>query len=89
MSCVLKVERESLQRQSETYQQELASRGNEQGQLRSRVHELEHSLAASQGQRDELSHCSQVQMSDLKLEMSRQRSDLERERDKLANTVQG
>ncbi|KAL8594740.1 hypothetical protein ACOMHN_051686 [Nucella lapillus] len=84
----LEVERESLKRQSETFQREVCSHGSEQSKLRSRVHELDRDLALVKGQNEEGSHRAQVQLSDLKLEMTRQRGELEKERDKLANIVE-
>ena len=83
------MERESLKRQSETFQREVAIHGSEQSKLRGRVHELERELAVVRGQSEEATHRAQVQLSDLKLEMTRNRGELEKERDKLANIVEG
>lgn len=84
----LEVERESLKRQSETFQREAASHGADQSKTRARVHELERDLALLRSQSDEASHRSQVQLSDMKLEMTRQRGELEKDRDRLANIVE-
>jgi hypothetical protein len=86
---LLKVERESLKRQSETFQREATSHGAEQSKSRARIYELERDLALLRGQSEEAAHRSQVQISDLKLEMTRQRGDLEKDRDRLANIVEG
>ncbi|XP_076448192.1 uncharacterized protein LOC143284928 isoform X2 [Babylonia areolata] len=83
----LEVERESLKRQSETFQREVSGHGAEQSKLRARIHELERELAVVKGQNEEANHRAQVQLSDLKLEMTKQRGELEKERDKLANIV--
>ena len=83
------MERESLKRQSELFQREVASHGAEQSKLRARIHELERELAVCKSQSEEATHRAQVQLSDLKLEMTRSRGELEKERDKLANIVDG
>ena len=38
---------------------------------------------------DEVSHKSKVELTNMKMEMLKQRGDLERDRDKLANLVEG
>nr|KAG5711378.1 hypothetical protein BaRGS_006075 [Batillaria attramentaria] len=83
----LEVERESLKRQTESFQRDAASHGAELGKLRTRIHELERELTACKGQSEEAAHRAQVQLSDLKLDMVRQRGELEKDRDKLANLV--
>ena len=83
------MERESLKRQSETFQREVSGHGMEQSKLRGRIHELERELAVVKGQNEEASHRAQVQLSDLKLEMTRHRGELEKDRDKLSNMVEG
>lgn len=83
------MERESLKRQTETFQHDSVSHGTEQAKLRSRIHELERELTLSRGQAEEFAHRAQVQLSDLKLDLVRQRGDLEKDRDRLANLVEG
>lgn len=83
----LEVERESLKRQTESFQRDAANHGAELGKLRGRIHELERELVAVRGQADEAAHRAQVQLSDVKLDMVRQRGELEKHRDKLANIV--
>ena len=46
-------------------------------------------MAVCKSQSEEAAHRAQVQLSDLKLEMTRSRGELEKERDKLANIVDG
>ncbi|KAK7102441.1 hypothetical protein V1264_020657 [Littorina saxatilis] len=84
----LEVERESLKRQSELFQREISTHGADHSKLRGRIHELERELAISKGQNEESNHRAMVQLSDLKLEMTRSRGELEKDRDKLANMVE-
>ncbi|XP_025106965.1 centrosomal protein of 83 kDa-like isoform X2 [Pomacea canaliculata] len=84
----LEVERESLKRQNEAFQNEILTHGADMAKLRANVHELERDLMAVRGQAEEAAHRAQVQLSDLKLDMVRQRGELEKERDKLANLVE-
>lgn len=87
--CSGQVERESLKRQTEAFQRDASSHGAELSKLRGNVYDLERELTACKGQSEEASHKAQVQLSDLKLDMVRQRGELEKDRDKLANLVDG
>lgn len=78
-----------MKRQNEAFQNEILTHGADMAKLRANVHELERDLMAVRGQAEEAAHRAQVQLSDLKLDMVRQRGELEKERDKLANLVEG
>lgn len=82
-------ERESLKRQLEYINRELTAAASEQNKLKNEMHELEKKNTILKGHAEEMSHRSKVSLSDLKMEMLKQRGEIEKERDKLGNEVEG
>lgn len=54
-----------------------------------RIHDLEKENMIYKNRAEEVTHKSKVDLTNLKMEMLKQRGDLERERDKLANLLEG
>lgn len=84
----LQVECESLRKQVEQLQRDLASSGDTHNKLTSNIHELEKENTLLKNRVDEVTHKSKVEATNVKMDMLKQRGDLERERDKLANIVE-
>ena len=82
-------ERESLKLQVESLQRELSSSADEQTRLSTRVHELEKEAVQLKSRADEVTHRSKVELSTLKMDMLKERGELERERDRQHNQVEG
>ncbi|KAH3880537.1 centrosomal protein of 83 kDa-like isoform X2 [Dreissena polymorpha] len=83
----LEAERESLRRQVESLSRDVASTGDVHNKLSVRIHELEKENMVYRNRVEETSHKSKVDLTNLKMEMLKQRGELERERDKLSNMV--
>lgn len=83
------VEREALRRQVESLSRDISGSTDVHNKLSVRIHELEKENMVYKNRTEEVSHKSKVDLTNLKMEMLKQRSDLERERDKLANLVDG
>ena len=86
---LFQTERESLKLQCDNLQKELTSTSDLHNQLTSRVHELEKDNIILKNRAEEVTHKSKVEVTNLKMEMLRERGDLERERDRLKNEVEG
>lgn len=84
----LETERESLKLQCRALQSEIAATSDLQTELSSRVHELERENLSLKNRAEEVTHKSKVDLTDLKMEMLRERGDLERERDRLRNEIE-
>ncbi|XP_071082118.1 centrosomal protein of 83 kDa-like [Haliotis cracherodii] len=84
----LEAERESLHRQSDSLQRELSGTGETHNRLTGKIHELEKENLVFKNRVEELTHKNKVELTNLKMEMLKQRGDLERERDRLANMVE-
>ena len=82
-------ERESLKLQVESLQRELSSSADEQTRLTTRVHELEKEAVQLKSRADEVTHRSKVDLATLKMDMLKERGELERERDRQHNQVEG
>ncbi|XP_033746476.1 centrosomal protein of 83 kDa-like isoform X1 [Pecten maximus] len=80
-------ERESLRKQVEQLQRDLSSTGDTHNKLISRTHEVERENILLKNKADEVSHKSKVDLTNLKMDMLKQRGDLERDRDRLANLI--
>ncbi|XP_061187305.1 centrosomal protein of 83 kDa-like [Saccostrea echinata] len=83
----LETERESLRRQLDQLQRDLALTGDTHNKLTGQIHELEKENAVYKNKLEELTHKNKVDLTNLKMEMLKQRGELERERDKLLNVV--
>jgi DNA-binding HxlR family transcriptional regulator len=70
-------------------QREIASTSDLQTQLTSRVHDLEKENIVLKNRVEESSHKGKVELTNLKMEMLKERGDMERQRDKLINQVEG
>ncbi|KAK6176330.1 hypothetical protein SNE40_014634 [Patella caerulea] len=84
----LEAERESLKKQSESLLREISQSSDEHNKLTSRIHDLEKENMVLSNRADEVSHKSKVDLTNLKMEMLKQRGELERERDRLSNLVE-
>ena len=73
----------------EQLQRDLAGTGDTHNKLTSRIHELERDNVQLKNRVDEAVHKNKVDLTNLRMEMLKQRGDLERERDKLANQIEG
>lgn len=82
-------ERESLRRQLDQLQRDLALTGDTHNKLTGQIHELEKENAVYKNRVEENTHKNKVDLTNLKMEMLKQRGELERERDKLLNVVDG
>ena len=88
-SCISQAERESLRRQVENLSRDLTGTTDTHNKLTIKIHELEKENMIYKNRADEISHKSKVDITNLKMDMVKQRGDLERDRDKLANLVEG
>lgn len=84
----LEAERESLRRQVENLSRDLSGTGDTHNKLTVKIHELEKESMVYKNRLDEVSHKSKVELTNMKMDMLKQRGDLERDRDKLANLVE-
>lgn len=82
-------ERESLRKQVEQLQRDLAATGDTHNKQTGRIHELEKDNVILKNKVDEAVHKNKVEMTNQKMDMLKQRGELERERDKLANVIEG
>ncbi len=89
MYCCLQTERESLKMQCDNLQRELASTSDLHNQLTSRVHELEKDNIILKNRADEVTHKSKVEITNLKMDVLKERGDLQRSRDTLKNHLEG
>nr|XP_022301785.1 centrosomal protein of 83 kDa-like isoform X1 [Crassostrea virginica] len=83
----LETERESLRHQLDQLQRDLALTGDTHNKLTGQIHELEKENAVCRNKVEEITHKNKVDLTNLKMDMLKQRGELERERDKLLNTV--
>ena len=86
---LFQAERESLKRQLESVTRDYVSTGDTYNKLTSRIHELEKDNVVLKNKSDEAVHKSKVDMTNLKMDMMKQRGELERSRDKLSNLLEG
>ncbi|XP_060580457.1 centrosomal protein of 83 kDa-like isoform X1 [Ruditapes philippinarum] len=84
----LEAERESLRRQVETVSRDYSGTADIHNKLTMRIHELEKENMIYKNRAEEVTHKSKVDLTNLKMDMLKQRGDLERERDKLSNLVE-
>lgn len=87
--CHVQAERESLRRQVESLSRDLTGTTDTHNKLTIRIHELEKENMVYKNRAEEVIHKSKVDLTNLKMDMLKQRGDLERERDKLSNLVDG
>jgi len=73
----------------ESISREISGAGDTQNKLSVRIHELEKEAMVYKNRAEEVSHKSRVDLTNLKMDMLKQRGELERERDKLSNMVDG
>lgn len=87
--CCFQAERESLRRQVESLSRDVSATADTHNKLTVRIHELEKENMVYKNRAEEITHKSKVDLTNLKMDMLKQRGDLERERDKLSNLVDG
>lgn len=73
----------------ESLSRDLSSTTDTHNKLTIRIHELEKENMVYKNRAEEVIHKSKVDLTNLKMDMLKQRGDLERERDKLSNLVDG
>lgn len=78
-----------MKKQVEQLQRDLAATGDVHNKLTGRIHELEKDNVILKNKVDEALHKSKVELTNQKMDMLKQRGELERERDKLANIIEG
>ena len=86
---VVQTEKQSLRSQCEALQQEQVISNEENSRLALRTHELEKENAALRGRTEEAVHRGKLDASNVRVEMLRERGDIERERDRLHSQLQG
>jgi coiled-coil domain-containing protein 41 len=84
----LETEKQSLKTQHEAVHRELAIATDENTRLSARVHELEKENVALRSRAEETVHRSKLDVSNVRVEMLRERGDVERERDRLGSQLQ-
>ena len=80
--------RESLKLRVDSLQTELSSSTDEQSRVTTRVHELEKDAVQLKRRTDEVTHRSKVEMATLKMDLMKERGELERERDRQCNQIE-
>ena len=75
--------------QVDNLQRELSTTTDLHTSLTSRVHELEKDNLVFKNQAEEVTHKSKVDLTSLKMDMLRERGELERQRDRLVNEIEG
>ena len=81
-------ERESLKLHVDSLQRELSSSTDEQSRVTTRVHELEKDAVQLKRRADEVTHRSKVEVATLKMDLMKERGELERERDRQCNQIE-
>ena len=82
-------EKQSLKAQYESAQRESSIAAEESSRLAVRAHELEKENAALRGRVEEALHRAKLDASNVRVEMLRERGDVERDRDRLHSQLQG
>jgi len=86
---MMQTEKQSLRAQLESVQREHAFSDEENSRLALRAHELEKENAALRGRAEEAMHRGKLEASNVRVEMLRERGDIERDRDRLHSQLQG
>jgi len=86
---VTQTEKQSLRSQCESLQHEQSISNKENSRLLLHTHELEKENSALRGRAEEAVHRGKLDVSNVRVEMLRERGDIERERDKLHSQLQG
>ncbi|KAL5014209.1 hypothetical protein ScPMuIL_008479 [Solemya velum] len=84
----LQAERESLRKQIDVLQKDLTETADGQNKLSSKIHDLEKENMMLRNRIDEETHKNKVSVTNVKMDMLKQRGELERERDRLGNLVE-
>ena len=84
-----KTEKQSLKAQYESLQRECSLTSDHQNHLVSRNHDIEKENLTLKNRMEEVSHKSKLEVTNIKMEMLRERGELERERDRLRNQIEG
>lgn len=85
----MQTERNTIKFQYESLQKEVLTTADLQNQLTVRIHDLEKENIMLKNKVDETLHRGKVEVTNLRMEMLKERGDLERQRDQLKNTVEG
>ncbi|KAL3851728.1 hypothetical protein ACJMK2_015449 [Sinanodonta woodiana] len=83
----LEAERESLRKQVENLQRDMTGSTDSYNKLLGKLHDLEKENMVLKNRADEVQHKSKLDVTNLKMDMLKQRGDLERDRDKLSNVI--
>ncbi|CAD5124892.1 DgyrCDS13144 [Dimorphilus gyrociliatus] len=84
----LEAEKQTLKGHVESLQKEIRESLDNQNILSSRVHELERENVTYKGKATEAEHLCKVEITNIKMQMLRERGNLERERDRLLNEIE-
>ncbi|XP_033114662.1 centrosomal protein of 83 kDa-like [Anneissia japonica] len=85
----LEAEKDSFKNQADHLQKELQSSLDAQRLLNTKVHDLEKENMSLSGQLEESTHKSKIDITNMKMELLKVKGELERERDTLANEIEG
>lgn len=86
---IFQTEKQALKLQVENLQKEISSTSDLYTQMTSKIHELEKDNIVLKNTAEEVTHRSKVELTNLKMEMLKERGELERERDRLATQLEG
>lgn len=78
-----------MKSQCESLHREVSGSNDEISRLTSRVHELEKETTGLRGRADEVVHRCKLDISNVRVEMLRERGDIERQRDQLSSQLRG
>ena len=85
----MQTEKQSLKTQYDAMHRELSNASDENSRLATRLHELETELTAVRSRLEETTHRCKLEVSNVRVEMLRERGDVERDRDRLNAQLQG
>ena len=82
-------EKESLRLQVNSLQRELRDSNEQLTQMSTRLHDFEKENIVLKNRSEEVTHRSRVELTNLKMDMLKERGDLERQRDRLTGDIEG
>jgi chromosome segregation ATPase len=88
-ACVVQTEKQSLRAQCDTLHREISATNDENGRLVARVHELEKENVGLRSRAEETTHRCKLDVSNVRVEMLRERGEIERDRDRMSGQLKG
>lgn len=85
----MQTEKQSLRSQCDALHREISTSNDENSRLVARVHELEKDNAGLRGRAEEAIHRCKLDVTNVRVEMLRERGEIERERDRLSGQLKG